>query len=237
MRRSVLLTLAVLGVLVSLVGGVGLFAALTDTATTGTLTADSGGLAGSADLKMTTATVVDVNQDGIVGNPGDSINCFAPGYSDNLATDPQTANVSPGFASDKLYFCIKNVGSQPVTLTFDAFEMIDVELDCTGDEALVDGSCGIVGGVAGVGELSGVLSVQVDWYAQCDAAFNEPSSRVLGSLTSTPLALQHGLSAGGGADCYSLTLAYPSGGANTPQMIQQAQSDRVTWRFRFNAAA
>jgi hypothetical protein len=233
MRRSGLMTLALLGAVVSVIGGVGLFAALTDTGKTGTITVDSDAMAGSADIKLTTADVVDADMDGAL----ESIACDTTGYSDDLATDPQTASVAPGFVSDKLYFCIKNVGSQPVSLTFDAFEMVDVELACTGDESLFDLDCGIVGGVPGAGELSGVLSVAVDWYAMCELSAGDQSSSGLKLLESTPLPLTHGLSAGGAADCYSLTLTYANGGANTPAEIQEAQSDRVTWRFRFNAAA
>jgi len=232
MRRSALLTLAVLGGAVSLIGGVALFASLTDTAKTGPITAESDALAGSADLKLTTATA-EPDESGAV----DSIDCDTQGYSDDLATDANTVSVTPGFTSDKLYFCIKNVGSQPVSLTLDAFEMVDVELlNCTGDESLSDPDCGIVAGAPGVGELSGVLSVAVDWYPQCEPGSSQQVSRVLKSLESTPEALVHGLSPGGAADCYSLTLRYPNGGDNTPAMIQAAQSDRVTWRFRFNAS-
>ena len=231
MRRSVLMTLALLGAVVSLVGGVGLFAALTDTGKTGTITAESDAMAGSADVKLTTADVGDADEDGLT-----EVDCDNGAYSDDLATSPMTASVEPGFVSDKMYFCIKNVGSQPVSLTFDAFEMVDTELDCTGDESIVDTGCGVVSGTPLVGELSGVLSVTVDWYPMCDPNVSQPSSSVLSSLTSTPLAL-HGLSSGGAADCYSLTLVYGHGAPNTPAMIQAAQSDRVTWRLRFNASA
>jgi hypothetical protein len=235
MRRPVLLTLAVLGGVVCLIGGVGLFASLSDTGKTGPLTAQSGALAGSADIKLTTAHLVDPTMSGQL-----SIACDNAGYSDDLTTDTNTISASPNFTSDKLFFCIKNVGSQPVSVTFDAFEMVDVELACTGDEALFDSDCGLPGGVPGIGELSGVLSVIVEWYPQCDPnPIHEQSTRGLKSLASTPLAL-HGLSASGGPpECYSLTLSYPEAGptsTNTPAMIQAAQSDQVTWRFRFNAS-
>jgi hypothetical protein len=56
MRRSVLLTVAALGGLVSLIGGAGLFSALTDTARTGTNSAESAALAGSADIQLAAGT-------------------------------------------------------------------------------------------------------------------------------------------------------------------------------------
>ena len=56
MRRSLLLTTSVLGLLICLIGGTGLFASLSDSAHTGTNTIESKGLPSSSDLKLATAT-------------------------------------------------------------------------------------------------------------------------------------------------------------------------------------
>ena len=37
--------------------------------------------------------------------------------------------------------------------------------------------------------------------------------------------------------CFSIQLYYPGPPTNTAQAIQQAQSDRFSWRYRFNAQA
>ena len=57
MRRSALITLAALGGLICLIGGTGLFAALTDSARSGTNSLESGALAGSADIQLSNASV------------------------------------------------------------------------------------------------------------------------------------------------------------------------------------
>ena len=133
-RRSVLLTLAALGVLVSVVGGVGLFAALTDSATTGTSTAESSALGGSADIKIATASVPD-------GSAGGNLVCGES--SENLATGPFTvSNLATGYVGPRAYFCVANLGSEQVDLSLDVFEGVDVDFACTGDEALTgDASC------------------------------------------------------------------------------------------------
>ena len=128
MRRSVLLTVAALGGLVSLIGGVGLFSALNDTARTGTNSAESAALGGSADIQLAAATAV-------VG-PVSPITCD-PVFSENLASGFfSLSNVGPGSQSARVFFCIRNVGSQSVMLTALVDELVDVEIACTGDEAL-----------------------------------------------------------------------------------------------------
>ena len=56
MRRSVLGSLAALGVVVCGLGGTGLFAALTDTARGGPNSVESAPLAGSADIQLADAS-------------------------------------------------------------------------------------------------------------------------------------------------------------------------------------
>src|SRR5687768_8455147 len=99
MRRSVLLTLAALGGLVSLLGGAGLFSALTDTARTGTNSAESAALAGSADIQLAAGSF----------NAG-AIDCGT--FSEDLASGFfELTDLTPGFISQGRNFCIRNVGS------------------------------------------------------------------------------------------------------------------------------
>jgi hypothetical protein len=55
MRRPVLLTLAAVGGVIVLLGGTGIFAALSDTTRSGTNSIDTGALAASSDLRVATA--------------------------------------------------------------------------------------------------------------------------------------------------------------------------------------
>jgi hypothetical protein len=222
MRRSVFLTLAALGGLVSLIGGIGLFAALTDTATTGQNSADSGALAASADIQLATA---------ILGANGE-IQCGQ--FSENLATGFFTlSDVQPGEQSPRELFCIKNAGSQQVALTVDVFELTDVETGCTGDEETFDNTCG----APNVGELSQALFATFFSFTTCFDGNQANSGNSLKALEATPLpigydgALYGSPLAAGATGCFAVRLAH--GGDSDAS--QRAQSDSVTWRFRFNA--
>jgi hypothetical protein len=217
-RRSVLLTLAALGVLVSVVGGVGLFAALTDSAATGTSTAESSALGTSADIAIASASVV-----------GGTVQCNP--FSENLATGPFTvSSLTPGYTGTRAYFCVANRGSQSVQLSLDIFEGVDVDFACTGDEAENgDASCG---GDAS-GELSAVLHNEVDVLPSCDpGTISQAFTRTLAQMSAAPIAGLTTLSPGLGR-CFSIQLSYPDAPTNPTQAIQQAQSDRFSWRYRF----
>ena len=228
-RRSVLLTLATLGALVSVVGGVGLFAALTDTATTGPSTAQSGALGGSADLRIATAFIPDGSA------PGANLACGP--FSENLATGPFTVSIGAphsGTVQDgRAYFCVTNDGSQPVDLSLDIFDGVDVDFACTGDEALNgDASCGS----DGAGELSAALHNEVDVLPSCDpGAIAQAFTHTLAQMSAAPTSLTT-LGPGMGK-CFGIQLYYPEPPQNTLQAIQQAQSDRFSWRYRFIAQA
>lgn len=215
MRRSALLTVAVLGGLVSLIGGTVLYSALQDTARTGTNSVESAALGASADIQLATWSV------GICG-----------AFSEDLTTGLFTVTgVSPGYGSPSGFVCIKNVGSQSVTLSVLADELTDVDFACTGDEALAgDTTCG--GDLAG--ELSSVLQVG---YSGVDcttaAAFPGGALRVLKANETTPHPF--GTLAAGATGCFQVDLSYFTDTANTA--VQTAQSDRATWRFKFTAQA
>lgn len=218
MRRSSLSTLALLGALICLIGGTGLFAALTDTARTGTNTVDSAALAGSADIQLATAVM----------DPFPAITCGS--FSEDLATGFFTASdVQPGYG-DIEFFCIKNVGSQTVTLSGMADELTDVDFACTGDEGILgDATCGN----NGAGELSDVLVVSYIVYA-CATGGGSGQGIVLRANATAQVALPGTLAAGATA-CLSVDIVYPA--TSPAAAVQKAQSDRVTWRFKFTAQA
>jgi hypothetical protein len=220
MRRPVLVTVAILGLVIVLIGGTGLFAALTDTARTGTNQVDSAGLAASADIQLATATRE---------YPGPIV-CGT--YSENLTSGFFTvADVAPGYSSSNpTFFCIKNVGSQSVTLWPSADELTDTDTACTGDESLAgDTTCG-----SGVGELSSVLTV---FYVveTCAGGGGAGFASKLKDNATVATALP-GTLAPGAQQCFSTSLGYFAS-ESTATQIQQAQSDRVTWRFKFRAEA
>ena len=220
MRRRNLLALTTLGALICLLGGTGLFAALNDTARSGTNSVNSAALAASADIQIARATVP--------GTTPPNLNCGT--LAEDLATGFFTASdVGPGYSITDQYYCVKNVGSQPVTLSALATELVDVDIACTGDESAFDDSCG----GDKEGELSGLLSVTYRIMGNCIsfAGGSGPQTINLRENASTPASL--GTLAVGQTTCYAIALAYPS--ATASDAVQGAQSDAVTWRFTFSA--
>ena len=214
MRRPVLSTLIVLGALICLIGGTGLFAALTDTARTGTNSVDSGALAASADIQLATATY------------SPPVNCGT--FSDDLATGFFTASdVAPNYNSQVEYFCIRNVGSQSVNLSALVDELTDVDFDCTGDEAIYDPSCGS----DQLGELSSVMWPQ---YRIIDCTTSEPIVQELSLYDNVSTPVDLGSLGVGDSGCFSAQLSYPP---SSNELVQAAQSDQATWRFMFAAQA
>jgi hypothetical protein len=221
MRRSALLTVAVLGGLVCLLGGTVLYSALQDTARTGTNSVESAALAASADIQLAR------------GTPGGAVNYIECGpFSEELTSGLFTATgVSPGYrASSMEFLCIKNVGSQQVTVSALADELTDIDFACTGDEAAhSDTTCG----GDQVGELSSVLIID-HGTLNCGTGSGSPTVQsTLKSNATTPAGL--GTLAAGATGCFGVSFEYPS---NTPAAaIQKAQSDRATWRIKFTGQA
>ncbi len=220
MRRSSLLTLAALGALICLIGGSGLFAALTDTARSGTNSVDSAALAASADIQIARATI-----------PGATPPNFTCGsLSEELASGFfSAADVNAGYSAGPAYFCVKNVGSQPVSLSALASELVDVEEACTDDEAAFDSTCGD----NKVGELSAVLRITYQNLGSCVSGAGGGSPLTLTLRNNAIAHADLGTLAVGQTTCYSVAIAYPATAA--ADVVQGAQSDATTWRITFFA--
>lgn len=215
MRRPLLLTLTILGAVLGLIAGTGVFAALTDTADSGLNQVASPALDGSADLQLGTE----------IGGV-----CT---FEENLTTPwfDYGPNVEPGFY-DTVYVCLRNVGSQTVAVTAGVVDLHDLEVDCTGDESDFDLTCG----ADAPGELAPSL---VTWLEQVECGTNGvvvPGSATPGgsltTLAATPVTI---LPLGPDeAVCYSVRIERNDA---TPETLQAQQSDVVTWRYRFTAQA
>jgi hypothetical protein len=219
MRRSILVTVAVLGTLISFIGSTGLFAALTDTARTGVNTVNSAGLAASADIRLATATY---------GGDPSTVTCGT--FAEDITTGLFTVHDAEPSATalDEKFFCIKNVGSQSVALAALADDLSDVDTACTGDEALYDSTCG--GNAAG--ELSDNLLVSY-LTVSCATGSGSGSAATLNANATTPVTL--GSLGTGVTGCYLVRIFYAD--TTTPDNVQKAQSDKATWRFKFTAQA
>jgi len=218
MRRSLLLTVTLLGVLICTVGGTGLFAALNDTAKTGTNTVTSDDLPTSIDIKLATASY-----------SGGVTTCGT--FVDDLATPLFTeTDLQPG-SNGLAFFCLRNAGAQmAASVDVMSIELSDIDQACTGDEA--DSGDATCGGDA-AGELSDVLSVLFTSLDCSTGVEIDGTPEVgLGANASAPLALPD--VAGGGTLCLKAQVSYRT--PADPTDAQLAQSDTASWRFRFSAS-
>ena len=218
MNRRLLVSLMALGAVITLVGAAGIFAVFTDRATTGTNSVTSGERPSAAHLQITTW------QDGVcVGTPVDDL---VTGLFE--ITDAQPT----GFLGTPKYVCLMNAGASSLSLSVAALDLVDIETDCTGDEAAAgDASCGIVGGVAGAGELSQVLNIDIfQWGCTSAVTENNGDSIRLVDLAGGMLLGVPALTPGD-TMCLRLRVLYPPG---SPETAQIAQTDQATWRFAFD---
>jgi hypothetical protein len=219
MRRLLTVTMA-LGLVISAMSFTGIYAVFTDRATTGTNTAESGEQPRTADLLIGTT---------------ESTNCTGAVYTEDLATGIWDASdLVPGPDYDTTMICLKNVGTATLTLTVTANDVVETETGCTGDEAQAgDTTCGTAG--VGDGELGGVLSLSL---VQTDCTIGTNVSDIIqGSLediAAAPGSL--GTVDPGTVACIYTTISLPTG-ISTSEELQQAQTDKVTWRYAFDGTA
>jgi hypothetical protein len=215
MRRPALVTIIVLGSVVTLVGATGIYAEFTDRATTGTNRATSGERPRAADLKIafTDSSFNDCQQ-----------------FVDDLATGVFTVNdMQPG---DKrsAYVCLRNAGSSTLAVTADVIDLVDQEVGCTGDEqAAGDTTCG-----TGAGELSTAVAAYAN-RLDCTTGIGTPADGDRLSTLAGPKTLPIGSLSAGETTCVDLEIMYGLNLSDTDVLI--AQSDQVTWRFAFDGSA
>lgn len=243
-RHSLRLTV-VLGLLITVLGSTGIFAVFTDRATTGPNNVTSGSLPHAADLKIAAAS--EIGGEYLCDRDGD-LQYEAPEstaawmYDHTLLSHFNVGNLQPGETRTGQAFCLHNGGSSPLSLSVTALDLLDVETDCTGDEAAAgDLDCGPTPAgqlTENVGELSGVITVDL---TRINCAPVAGVYQVIGSLSAGPSAYD-GLALGVGAPlaagattCIVASVNYPS--ATSADAQQRAQSDRTTWSFAFDGVA
>jgi hypothetical protein len=214
MRRPLALALIVLGLVVTLIGGTGIFAPFTDTATTGVNSLTSGARPRAADIQLAWAV------------PG-YLTCADPGtYAENSTTPGFSAlNVQPGYNAF-INFCLRNVGTGTTGINVRVIDRIDTETDCTGDESEAgDATCG-----TGVGELSSVIVGQV-YRINCTNGSNLLVTG-LGPLGNDPNVNAAGWTmAPDEIFCGTMQVTYLTSTALAD--VLKAQTDNVTWKYQF----
>jgi hypothetical protein len=216
MRRSVLVTMIVLGAIITIVGASGIHATFTDRATTGTNRAESGERPRAADLKLATMGGASIGDCQI--------------FQDDLATGVfAMSDVQPGDRSTA-YLCLQNAGSSTLSASMTVIDLVDVETGCTGDEAAAgDATCG-----SGQGEIGQVLFALVAPFdCTTGSGITQVGDFLVGLGAGASLSL--GTISPGAVQCLSLEVGYPLNRTDTEVLI--AQSDEVTWRFAFDGTA
>jgi hypothetical protein len=229
MERASLRAVIILGLLVTLVGGTGIFAVFSDRATGGVNSATSAERAMAADLKIASALIFPDNT---------ALSCASAAtaaFEDDI-TDAQfvLGTIYPGTTYENRWLCLQNAGSSRLFVTASAIDLTDIEADCTGDEAAAgDTDCGV-----GAGELSPLVGVRIAVVDCADYATEAAPGALIAlpSYTSVALGSATGLQLDPGqVACLGLHFAYIA--EVTETQLQVAQSDTVTWRFAFDGTA
>jgi hypothetical protein len=230
MARHALRITIVLGMLITLVGGTGIFAVFSDRATTGTSDITTTALGKAADLKIAMATPQDPMNSG-------PFNCDP--QLDDLTTPLFNFTATAG-NGDARFMCLFNVGSSAVDVTLSAIDITDLDIACTGDEAAFgDASCGQLAAGPQAGELSPNLTIETDLYdCMTGAGLLTPGvpdfSSSLADLGTTPETLLPATGiqnlGPGGSICIRLQVRWSA----TGDAAQVSQSDEATWKFAFD---
>lgn len=220
MQRQMLRLTLILGVMVTLLGGTGVFAVFTDEANGGPNSVTTGALAKAADLQIAGGTAIQ----GAIG---------CQGYAENTQTAQYTlTGLTPESAIQRSYVCLKNNGSSPLDLRLQAAAVRDLDVDCTGDEAVTgDATCGN----NGVGELSFVVSIDAH-EVNCQTLVRTGGlAQTLDRWGTAATAFGASQLSAGGVACIEFELRYSQAATATQQQL--AQSDSSTWNFRFEGTA
>jgi predicted ribosomally synthesized peptide with SipW-like signal peptide len=216
-RRPLVAAVVALGGVITLAGTTGVFAVFTDRATTGTNTFATKDLPRAADLEIAAGTA----------GAAWSINCGT--YSDDLQTGLiSVSDASTNQATDSTVVCLKNAGSATVDVATSVIDLSDEDTDCTGDEAVVDATCGPDQTTAAfqAGEISPLITLSL---MVADCSDTNQGSRGAGGLpdvTDVSVATM----APDEVLCVRFTTRYQP----TDAQAQAAQSDTATWRFAFD---
>jgi hypothetical protein len=213
--------------LITLVGGTGIFAVFSDRATTGQSDVTTSALGKAADLKIAAAQPQDPMNSG-------PFTCAT--FVDDLTT-PLFDFTAVSGNGDERFLCVRNDGSSAVDVTTSAIDIVDADVACTGDEALFgDTTCGEDATMnPRQGELSPNLTIETDLYnCNTGSATGQPGvpdfSSSLATLGTTPISL--GALAPSGSVCVRFRVFWRA----TGDAAQISQSDEATWRFAFDGA-
>jgi len=219
-RSTYLWSVMVIGIVVTAVGGTGIFAVFNDRATQGPNTVQSGTRPSAADIQISEFT------------PAGPALCGP--WQEDLATALwNESNVQPGDEHTR-YLCLKNNGSASISVTANVLDLVNSDDVCTGDEQSVDPGCG---NGLGAGQLGDVLQAEFQVRNCASQSGTVTATVTLSSIgpVTVPIYTQAAPLSAGSSACLAIVVRYPSTASVTT--VQAAQSDGVSWRFAFDAVA
>jgi predicted ribosomally synthesized peptide with SipW-like signal peptide len=238
MGRQTLRITIVLGMLVTLLGGTGIFASFTDRATSGDNNVTTGERPRAADLQIATYDPS--------GAPAGTTFCLPATtlFDDDTTTGQFSAgSLQPGENLQYAYLCLRNHGSATLDVTASSIDVVDADVDCTGDEAVAgDATCGIdqATGLPQAGELSPLLQFTIDVVDCSDpgTVIVPGDSLTLAQWDMSPIQFTAPPTGGpllpDAVACLRLGGSYPT---PAEDVAQRAQTDQATWKFAFDGTA
>jgi hypothetical protein len=210
----------VMGAVITMVGGTGIFAVFSDRAEIATNSTYSGPRPHAADIQVAQGSLA-----------GSALTCGP--FSDDLGHGLWAVeDLQPGDSLTQ-YACIKNVGAAPLAISM-AISWIAIADDtCTGDEATVDNTCGQGGGHGTIQNFLTLTALPTD----CGnaGATLAGATTTLASLAANGVSLNADPINPDHTGCLTLTVNYPASTAEAD--VQAAQSDNVAWDLAIDATA
>ncbi|HJP88318.1 MAG TPA: hypothetical protein VJ850_04720 [Candidatus Limnocylindrales bacterium] len=241
MGKQTLRITIVLGMLVTLLGGTGIFATFSDRATAGDNSVTTGQRPRAADLKIAAVDLSQLPAGATICSPA------ATNFTDDTTTGQFTGvgigAIQPAVNLPDAFLCLLNAGSANLDITASAIDLVDADIDCTGDElAAGDTTCGLdqTTSQPQAGELSPLIRIAIDRVDCSDPAtvIDQGGATSLDQYAAQPLHLDGSPTPGPltpqEVACLRLRASYPT---PTENQAQLAQTDQVTWKFAFDATA
>jgi hypothetical protein len=218
-RRPALLTVVALASVSALMSVTGVFADFGDTATGGENDVTSADLLTGVDLQIAPYIVDPFDPQG-AGSCGD--------FTDDTETKLFEAELVDVGSNLWGSYCVRAVGTTNARFSVAAIDVVETEAACTGKERDVDATCG-----EGLGELSSVA-----WWhwSLMDCATGEPTFPGNAGLRfpHDDAPILRPLPMDGSPVCVRFDVSINSQSA--VDRLSAAQSDAMSWRFRFTAS-
>lgn len=223
MNRKKGLALTLTGAVLAVVSLLGVFAAVTDTADSGSLEVESAAEGTALDLRLRDTVLTSSSSD-----------CENGPHVDTQTVEPLTlTGATPGSTLTR-FVCLRNFGDETADISLELVNTSDVEVGCNVDEPLLDPDgpgCGTAGELADDIDLT--VGYQPNDTDDCDNSIVETITYDGIADTAVQPFGPAAFVTGGDAVCVRVQATYDP--ATPVDEVVQNQEDEVTWQLRFHA--